>query len=382
VSPEESQRLADEPVELAMLLRGDAAAGHVFLLHALYQSPARILGERCAPTVVANMQPEPLRDAVGQFLLTEEQERAKAIGVPRLGAILDVTSRQVAQQYEAYPYPRWTSAAAMREKEFRRALTGFFGHQRLSFLDAPFEVLIAGCGTGQHAVLSALEYAKHGRVLALDLSLASLGYAARMADHFGLTNIEFAQADLQDLHSTDARYASRYQVIECVGVLHHMSDPFKGWRSLLKCLAPGGIMRIGLYSAAARRSLTALRADPEYPGPGCDDTVLRTYRQKLMALEGEQGRELRSYFDFYATGPFRDLVLHVSERSFNLAEIERFMREENLVFRGFQLDKQRVDLFSRRFPTIWPGSLVQWAELEREWPDLFSAMYLFWCDKA
>ena len=61
-----------------------------------------------------------------------------------------------------------------------------------------FDVLFAGCGTG----LSTVEFARqtpHARVLAIDLSLASLCYAQRMTQSYGLTNVEFGQADITKL---------------------------------------------------------------------------------------------------------------------------------------------------------------------------------------
>ena len=54
--------------------------------------------------------------------------------------------------------------------------------------------------------------------------------------------------DLEELQET-------FDVIECVGVLHHMDDPMKGWGVFSKFPEPAGLMRIGLYSNIARRYL-------------------------------------------------------------------------------------------------------------------------------
>jgi SAM-dependent methyltransferase len=204
-----------------------------------------------------------------------------------------------------------------------------------------------------------------------------------MADAFGIENVEFARADLQQIGSFGPQFPSRFQVIEAVGVLHHMADPFAGWRALLKCLAPGGFMRLGLYSAIARRNLVALRSDPAYPGPGCDDAALRAFRQVLLARPGEQGHDARKFVDFWDTQSFRDMLLHVSERSLSLGEIARFLEDERLSFRGFQLAKESQAMFWQRYPVeTWPGTLKNWARFEEENPFLFENMYLFWCQKA
>jgi SAM-dependent methyltransferase len=242
-------------------------------------------------------------------------------------------------------------------------------------------VLVAGCGTGQQAVQAALAYGPAARVLAVDLSAASLAYAARMAERFGACNIAFAQADLQTLPEIDAGLVGRFQVIECTGVLHHLADPFRGWRALLACLAPDGCMLVGLYSATARRGLAALRSDPAYPGPGCSDAALRAFRQALLDRPiGAPGADLTMSRDFYAASNFRDLALHVSERPVTPAEIAQFLRDNGLAFRGFQIAPALFEQFRAHFAgAAWPGSLEQWQEFEEANPLSFSGMYNFWC---
>jgi SAM-dependent methyltransferase len=381
VSAEEAERLAARPVDPAKLLAGDIEAGRSLLMQSMYRPFAETLGPAITAKAAAGIRPKALREAVATRLAAEEDERARAARLPRIGTIADATSRAVAQQYEAHPYPRWVSAGAQRESDFRRSLRGYFPPERLAFLDAPFEVLIAGCGTGKQVVQAGLEYGPNARLTAIDLSAASLGYASRMAGHFGLANIEFVQGDLQHLDNLTPQFSSRFQVIECVGVLHHMADPLQGWRTLLQGLAPGGLMRIGLYSTTARRNLTELRSDSAYPGPGCDDDALRAFRQVLLARELERRSLLSAIADFYTVSQFRDLLLHVSEQGLTIAEIERFLDSNGLKFRGFQLRADAHRRYRSRFPDdASPGSLANWAELEAANPYLFLGMYMFWCD--
>ena len=85
------------------------------------------------------------------------------------------------------------------------------------------DVLIAGCGTG----LSAITFAQQvpdARILAIDLSFASLGYAKRMAATLGFRNIEFAQADI----TKAAAIGRSFDFIDVSGVLHHLGDPWQG----------------------------------------------------------------------------------------------------------------------------------------------------------
>ncbi len=381
VSEEEWQRLAHEKVPLDGLAKDDRVAGHCVLRHCLYAPLRRVLGDEAAPEALSGLEPRTLREVVVRRLVMERDERARGASMPLLGSIDGAISRRVAQFYEESPYPRWSSVIISRDH--RATLARFLGAERAAFLERPFEVLIAGCGTGQQVVQAALHYGPNARILAVDLSAASLGYAARMAESFGVKNVEFAQADLETFASTEAQFAGRFKLIEAVGVLHHMAEPFAGWRALLGCLAPHGLMRIGLYSDIARRNLTALRNDRAYPGPGCDDQALRAFRQSLLVRQDEQARDARKYVDFWDARSFRDMLLHVCEHRLALAEIARFLEAERLVFRGFQLPKESQAMFWQRFAfETWPGSLENWARFEEEWPRLFENMYLFWCEKT
>jgi len=55
-------------------------------------------------------------------------------------------------------------------------------------------VLIAGAGTGKQALQSAFAYGPQARLLATDLSAASLGYAKSAAKRYGVGNVEFVVA--------------------------------------------------------------------------------------------------------------------------------------------------------------------------------------------
>lgn len=111
-------------------------------------------------------------------------------------------------------------------------------------------VLDAGCGTGRHTYYAS----KTAReVIAMDLSQAIEVAARNNREH---TNTHFVQADI---YRPPFRPAS-FDFIYSLGVLHHLPDPEKGFRSLLRLLRRGGFMNIYLYwnlegEAAWRRAL-------------------------------------------------------------------------------------------------------------------------------
>ncbi|MEL6289096.1 MAG: class I SAM-dependent methyltransferase, partial [Pseudomonadota bacterium] len=288
----------------------------------------------------------------------------------------DATSGAVAAQYEERPYPRWTSMRRPPSGALLRALSRHFPAERLAFTRAPFDVLIAGCGTGRHAIGSTIGYGANANVTAIDLSARSLAYASAAAQKHGVPTIRFERGDLLDARVTPGPF----DIIECVGVLHHLADPLAGLDALLARLRPGGLMQIALYSAVAREDLSELRLEPGFPGTDCDDDAARRFRAVIRDRPAEEpGGELTISADFWSLSGFRDLVLHVNEHQFRLPEIEAALAKRRLDFCGFTLPAQVVDDFLTANPTeSWPGSLQVWWNYEQVNPRTFDAMYSFW----
>ena len=116
-----------------------------------------------------------------------------------------------------------------------------------------FDILVAGCGTGSH-ILSTSRY-KNSKIVGVDLSLASLGYAKRKVEELGIKNIEFLHADILQLNMLD----KKFDIIESAGTLHHMKNPIEGFKILYDLLKPDGFLRIGLYSDIARKHVVEAR---------------------------------------------------------------------------------------------------------------------------
>jgi len=292
------------------------------------------------------------------------QERAIAAAMPALTAIDGEVSRAVRQQYEENPYPRWVSAGPSGQPDILKDRQP----------EQPFDVLIAGCGTG----LSTTEFARHARharILAIDLSRASLGYAKRMAQQLGLTNIEFAQADIMRLGSIDREF----DFIDASGVLHHLADPWEGWRVLLSRLRPGGAMEVGLYSEMARRHVVAARAMIAQRGyrPIAED--IRRCREEIAAAEdGSLLKSLTRVDDFFTTSECRDLLFHPQEHRLTLPDIKAFIAANGLQFTGFVLPPIVLQRFAARFPDrAAMTDLERWQAFEAEAPETFTGMYLF-----
>ncbi|HVL34921.1 MAG TPA: tetratricopeptide repeat protein [Burkholderiales bacterium] len=300
--------------------------------------------------------------------VVEEPAAEARLDIPALTPVRDAVSRAVRAQYEENPYPRWHRAPAPGAFPLRRMLRQLFPHLDVRTLPEAPEILIAGCGTGRHAAISAQLHPR-ARILAVDISRASLAYAQRRAHELGLANVRFAQADLLELGAL----AERFDLVECAGVLHHLADPLAGWRVLVGLLRPGGLMKVALYSELGRRRITQARRLVA-------GLEVRAARRRLFELPAaDPAREVTRLRDFYSASGARDLVLHVQEHRFTPEELARMLDALGLEFLGFEFTDNTLQAYRRRFPEDPKGlSFDRWGEFEREHPDTFASMYQFW----
>ena len=348
------------------------------LRFALYEpltalTPAKRLLELLIPSG------SPLGAVVTHCLTEPLEEAALARKLPSLGPIENAVSQAVRDQYEEHPYPRWLSLPRLAPVSFSAMLRRSIPHVQPPSFDGPIEVLIAGCGTGRQPIATALSLAQ-ARVLAVDLSLKSLGYAKRMAVRLGASNVEFLHADLLAL----GRLGREFHVVEAVGVLHHMQDPLAGWRILCRLLRPGGFMRIGLYSALARSEVTVARERIANLGLTPAPRDVRAFRRRvLLGDEHERLPGLALSKDIYDLNGCRDLIFHTRERCYTIPEVQAILQGLGLEFLGFEFAENGA---ARRYRAENPddpstADLARWARFETSHPDTFSGMYVFWCRK-
>ena len=326
--------------------------------------------------------PEAIAAVLRQQIREPGEEQQLRATIPRLTDIEDGVSLLVQNQYEENPYPRWIKTApAGKAKNVVEYLCRMFPLTSFNrrAMSGSVDILIAGCGTGQHPIQTARRF-RGVQVLAVDLSMNSLSYAKRKTRERGLTSIEYAQADLLELRSL----GRSFDIIESSGVLHHLADPLLGWQVLISLLRPGGFMRLGFYSEVARRNVVRLRDFIAERGYGATTDEIRRCRQDLMNLDkiADFGAELQSS-DFFSISNCRDLLFHVQEHRMTLTGIDAFLRKNNLAFLGFDIDAVVLHAYGRRFPDDRAATnLMQWQVFENENPDTFAGMYQFWIQKV
>jgi Flp pilus assembly protein TadD/SAM-dependent methyltransferase len=309
---------------------------------------------------------------------SREQELAK--NLPYLTPARNLES--VRTRYDAAPYPRWVQLKErVAPAGFRLYLASRFpaaAPDLRSMPDRP-AVLVAGCGTGQYALEMAQEFAL-GDMLAVDLSPASLPYAARKAEEAGIP-VAFAIADILEL----PKIGRGFDIIECRGVLHHLPDAFAGLRALLDCLNPGGVILTAFHSSRGRAGIARLRAwIAQEAFPPTDDGV-RAARARLMRENApENFGGIVDALPFYTTSACRELFFEQDEKTHTLQDVAAFLAaDRSLSLVGIEVPEPVRAEYRRMFPGDPAAvNLSNWALFEAENPDTFASMYNLWLRKV
>lgn len=113
--------------------------------------------------------------------------------------------------------------------------------------------LDAGCGSGRATRSLLLQSAK--RVCAIDVGPGCVRNTRnRNLDH--ADRLEVRQASVLDIPYPDATF----DFVHCDGVLHHTTDPRKGFSELVRVLKPGGSLVVAVYGRGGLMNLAIYTA--------------------------------------------------------------------------------------------------------------------------
>lgn len=249
------------------------------------------------------------------------------------------TSAAVERLYDVYPFPpeplldepppgynwRWNWLAAYN----------FCTGQKPPRQD--IRILDAGCGTGVGT-----EYLVHlnpqASVVGIDLSSGALSVATERCHRSGAARVEFHHLSLYDA----AQLEGEFELINCVGVLHHLPDPIRGIQSLAAKLAPGGLMHIFVYAELGRWEIQLMqKAIALLQGNQRGDYTdgVQVGRQ-IFACLPENNRLVkrekeRWSMENHRDANFADMYVHPQEIDYNIDTVFELIEASGLEFIGF-----------------------------------------------
>jgi SAM-dependent methyltransferase len=240
-------------------------------------------------------------------------------------------AEEVREFYERYPYPPPADNLERYRRQWqdenrRRAEYHLLWPSR-PFRDG-FSILVAGCGTSQ-AAKYALRWPA-AQVTGIDVSATSIRSNERLQRKHRLANLDARQLPLERAREL----GTRFDLIVCTGVLHHLADPDTGLATLRDVLAPGGAMHIMVYAPYGRTGVYMLRAFCKRLGLCPTDVDIRALVSALQMLPAGHplGALLRSAPDFRDEGALADALLHPQDRAYSVPQLLRFIQDAGLVF--------------------------------------------------
>jgi SAM-dependent methyltransferase len=251
----------------------------------------------------------------------------------------DAADRQLAAQYEAFPYP-----ARDPREEAKRLIVGspshlreidhwIFGSRRPA--NTPLRALVAGGGTGDGTIMLAQQMAWAGRpgsVTWLDRSGAARQVAEARAATRRLDNVRFEEGSLLELAGSGL---GPFDYIDCCGVLHHLPDPLAGLKSLASVLAPGGGMGLMVYAPHGRTGVYMLQdalrllAPTEEPPAARVDAARRLWKQVPETAWLKRNPWLTDHISGGDAGLY-DLLLNPRDVAFTVPALDALVRAAGL----------------------------------------------------
>ncbi|WP_066423865.1 bifunctional 2-polyprenyl-6-hydroxyphenol methylase/3-demethylubiquinol 3-O-methyltransferase UbiG [Anabaena sp. 4-3] len=248
-------------------------------------------------------------------------------------------SSAVAKLYDTYPFPpepildepppgynwRWNWLAAYNFCTGRKPQK-----QDIRILDA-------GCGSGVGT-----EYLVHlnpqAQVVGIDLSSGTLEVAKARCKSSGADRVEFHHLSLYDV----AQLPGEFDLINCVGVLHHLPDPIRGIQALAQKLAPGGLMHIFVYGELGRWEIQLMQKaiallQNEKQGDYRDGVQVG---RQIFASLPENNRLVKREKERWAMENqrdecFADMYVHPQEVDYNIDTLFELIDASGLEFIGF-----------------------------------------------
>jgi len=178
------------------------------------------------------------------------------------------TEELVRLQYEKYPYPpyvpqQYSAIVPVERLGDIHVTSQYIWGGRRNFTERPLRVLVAGCGTGTAVLYYGLQFAAYSpnsTIVCMDISQASLDIARdrtkAFARHFSHIKVEFLRNSILELPSLKL---ANFDLINCIGVLHHMEDYHQGLVNLRDNLNDDGGMVIMLYGCYGREGVYAMQ---------------------------------------------------------------------------------------------------------------------------
>lgn len=262
---------------------------------------------------------------------TMEEERLEEI---------DYTTMKIKEQYTDFPYPNlWRGKIPLDTIESvkqKKLITGLYNIEYIQQI--AFEkfiplnkvrVLVAGCGTGEGAILSALAFPTV-KYTFVDISISSLNMAQKYVDELLLENVEIIEADIMRMD-----LERKFDIIISTGVIHHLSNPSIGVTNLKKHLEDYGVLSAMVYGEYGRfeiglfqDALKILLGDKFKFGDGIN--LVKSFIDNIDSAKNRITNIMWKEDIDKGDQHIVDLLLNVNENRYNIKSLDNMLKQAGM----------------------------------------------------
>ena len=190
------------------------------------------------------------------------------------------------------------------------------------------EILVAGCGTSQAAKHAIRQPA--ARVTGIDISSTSLRHTRKLKRMYDLNNLQIMQLPIEHVHEL----GRQFDKVICTGVLHHLSDPDTGLRSLRSALKPEGVLHLLVYAAYGRTGIYMLQEYCRRLGVVASEEEIEDLIAVLKELPRGHPLDylLRESPDFRLPSALADALLNPRDRAYTVPQLFDYIKRCGLAF--------------------------------------------------
>jgi 2-polyprenyl-3-methyl-5-hydroxy-6-metoxy-1,4-benzoquinol methylase len=200
-------------------------------------------------------------------------------------------------------------------------------------------IIDVGTGTGQ---LSAFLSLRRKNVWGIDFSDSSLSKAKQLKEQLNLKSWTLKKVDILDEQQIQAMN-KQFDVVLCMGVLHHTGQPYRGFKNILTLLKPGGLIAIGLYNTYGRIPLQV--------------------RQTLAKTVFKNNNKVKDWFirmqignikdKERARGWWNDQYLHPHESTHTMGEVIKWFEQNSIEFTQTIPSSRLFDESNTEIAGVW-----------------------------
>ena len=236
----------------------------------------------------------------------------------------DDITKKVEAMYKKYPYPS-PSTDPNQTNELLNLLKIFELESRIKLEGK--KILDAGTGTG-HRITNVADFYKRFNFVGIDISKQSLDIANKLKKQKKIQNIEFDKINLMKSFTK----IGKFDIVLCMGVLHHLSNPSKGLNNITTRLQKDGSVFLYLYGKLGghKRMLNKKLVSILLGGSNANYEKGIKLVRALNLNKFEYGWNLSFKNKKEEDSLIVDYLLHANEILYDFDEIDKLLKKSNL----------------------------------------------------